>query len=132
LFTWYSGPLGNGSEFIFGDDVMKTILYNGSRKFGVDTKYDTLLFAAPRPASTAGDAQIWRKDLYMHKTGKDQLDYYFHLAANAGGSKEKIVPVSPTMAERFLLSHGLTCSPFKDDSPVTRLYAWGYGIAEEF
>ncbi|MCK9591350.1 MAG: hypothetical protein M0Q91_05000 [Methanoregula sp.] len=111
---------------------MKTTLYHGSRKFEVDTKNDILLFAAPRPSSRAGDAQIWRKDLYMYKSGKDQLTYYFHLAANAGRSNEKIVPVSPTMAERFLLSHGLTCSPFKDDSPVARLYAWGYGIAEEF
>ena len=111
---------------------MKTTLYNGSRKFLVDTKSDILLFAAPRPASSAGDVTIWRKDLYMHKSGNDQLTYYFHIAANAGMGKEKIVPVSPTMAERFLLSHGLTCSPFKDDSPVARLYAWGYGIAEEF
>lgn len=111
---------------------MKTILYNGSRKFGVDTKNDTLLFAAPRPASRAADATIWRKDLYMHKSGKDRLTYYFHVAANSGMGKEKIVQVSPAMAERFLLNHGLTCSPFKDDSPVARLYAWGYGIAEEF
>jgi hypothetical protein len=119
-------------NLFLGDDVMKTMLYNGSRKFGVDTRYDTLLFAAPRPASRAGDVQIWRKDLYLHKTGRDQVSYYFHIAANTGRSREKIVPVSPTMAERFLLSHGLTCSPFKDDSPVARLYAWGYGIAEEF
>jgi len=55
----------------------------------------------------------------MHKSKKDQLAYYFHLAANTGKSKEKIVPVSPSMAERFLLSHGLTCSPFNDDSPVS-------------
>jgi hypothetical protein len=124
--------LGNGSEFILGDDVMKATLYDGSRKLQVNTKQDTCLFAVPKPARTAGDVQIWRKDLYLHESEKDQVSYYFHIAANAGTGKEKIVPVSPTMAERFLLSHGLTCSPFKDDSPVARLYAWGYGIAEEF
>jgi len=105
---------------------------NGSRRVIIDTKRDICLFSAPRDAPLSQGVENWRKDLYMHRTGKDRYSYYFHFTPASGMGKEKILPVSPVMAERFLQERGLTCSPFPENNPVSRLYAWGYGIAEEF
>jgi len=46
--------------------------------------------------------------------------------------KDRVVFVSPVMAERYLLQRGITCTDFPDTAAVARLYEWGYGIHEEF
>lgn len=50
----------------------------------------------------------------------------------SGTTKDKIMPVSPATAERFLRSKSLTCNLFPKSDPIATLYNWGYGIAEEF
>lgn len=109
---------------------MKTVLYNGSRQIPVDTRHDERLYAAPRPKNPA--FQHVGKDLYLHMdSGKNQT-YYMHLWSTNRAMKEKILPMSPQSAERFLRGRGLICNLFKKSDPVATLYQWGYGIAEEF
>jgi len=113
---------------------MKQTLYDGSRKTTVNTRYDECLYLAPRPGSSGSDAKVTGKDLYMHTTtGQDKaITYYLHLWSTSRTVKEKILPLSPTMADRFLKVRGLECNLFPKNDPVANLYAWGYGIAEEF
>jgi hypothetical protein len=114
---------------------MKQTLYDGSRKTTVNTRYDECLYLASRPVPGASDAKVTGKDLYMHQSVTDQdkrIMYYLHLWSNSRTVKEKILPLSPSMADRFLKSRGLDCNLFPKNDPVARLYAWGYGIAEEF
>jgi hypothetical protein len=42
------------------------------------------------------------------------------------------MPVSPATAERFLRGKGLICNLFPKSDAIATLYAWGYGITEEF
>ncbi len=111
---------------------MKTILYDGSRQIPVDTRHDECLYAAPRPAKNAADLQHVGKDLYFHMDREKKITYYLHLWSTVKSAKEKILPVSAPTAERFLRSKGLTCNLFPKSDPITTLYNWGYGIAEEF
>jgi len=113
---------------------MKQTLYDGSRRTTVNTRYDECLYLAPRPVSDIPEAKVTGKDLYMH-VAVDQdkrITYYLHLWSNSRTVKEKIIPLSPTMADRFLRVRGLLCNLFPKNDPVANLYAWGYGIAEEF
>ncbi|MEN6610490.1 MAG: hypothetical protein ABFC24_06575 [Methanoregulaceae archaeon] len=111
---------------------MKATLYDGSRKIPVNTKLDSCLYSAARPASHSAGIETWEKDLYMHMTRGKPSKYYFHLRSSGKDAQEKIVPVSPSMADRFLRAKGITCNLFPEKSPVDVLYQWGYGIAEEF
>ena len=113
---------------------MKQTLYDGSRKTTVNTRYDECLYLVPRPVSDAPEVNVTGKDLYMHvATDPDKrITYYLHLWSNSRTVKEKILPMSPSMVDRFLKSRGLDCNLFPKNDPVARLYAWGYGIAEEF
>lgn len=113
---------------------MKQTLYDGSRKTTVNTRYDECLYLVPRPVSHAPEVNVTGKDLYMHvATDPDKrITYYLHLWSNSRTVKEKILPMSPSMVDRFLKSRGLDCNLFPKNDPVARLYAWGYGIAEEF
>ncbi len=111
---------------------MKATLYDGSRKVPVDTGHDTCLFAAARPSAQESGVQAWGKDLYMHAMPAKKVLYYFHVWSADDTGKEKIIPVSPAMADRFLRRRGLICNMFPENDPVSNLYAWGYGIAEEF
>jgi len=113
---------------------MKQTLYDGSRKTTVNTRYDECLYRASRPVSGSTDTKVTGKDLYMHcakDTGKT-ITYYLHLWSSSRTVNEKILSLSPSMANRFLISKGLECNLFPKNDPVARLYAWGYGIAEEF
>ncbi|MDD1701553.1 MAG: hypothetical protein LUQ31_01060 [Methanoregula sp.] len=112
---------------------MKTTLYYGSRKTVVDTGADECLYSAPRPVSHSSDVNRTGKDLYMHTgSDKDQITYYLHLWSTKRTVKDKIIPLPASMAERYLRGKGLTCDLFPKNDPVAQLYAWGYGIAEEF
>ena len=111
---------------------MKSVLYNGSRKIPVDTRRDDCLYAAPRPAKHSADIQHTGKDLYMHMDHGKSPTFYLYLWSTAKAVKEKILPVSPQNAERYLRSKGLICNMFPKSDPVATLYKWGYGIAEEF
>lgn len=111
---------------------MKTLLYDGSRKTTVDTQLDECLYAAPRPQKNSPEFQRQGKDLYLHTDQEKNIRYYIHLWSTSRTIKGKIVPVSPSTAERFLRAKGLTCNLFPKNDPVGRLYAYGYGIAEEF
>lgn len=112
---------------------MKTTIYDGSRKISVDTKSDDCLYSAPRPVSPASGLNRTGKDLYLHSgPEKDTVTYYIYLWSTSRTIKDKILPVSAPMAERFLRAKGLTCDLFPKDDAVAKLYAWGYGIAEEF
>ncbi len=113
---------------------MKQTLYDGSRRTTVNTRYDECLYLAPRPVSDQPDVKVTGKDLYMHVAASQEksITYYLHLWSTSRTVKEKILPLSPSMADRFLKSRGLNCNLFTKNDPVARLYAWGYGIAEEF
>ena len=113
---------------------MKLILYDGSRSTTVNTRYDECLYLAPRPVSDQPDVKVTGKDLYMHVAASQDksVTYYLHLWSNSRTVKEKILPLSPSMADRFLKTKGLSCNLFPKNDPVANLYAWGYGIAEEF
>ncbi|MFZ2073054.1 MAG: hypothetical protein WAU64_01100, partial [Methanoregula sp.] len=113
---------------------MKQTLYDGSRRTTVNTRYDECLYLAARPVSDTSEAKVTGKDLYMH-VAVDQdkrITYYLHLWSTSRTVKEKILPLLPSMADRFLKSRGLDCNLFPKNDPVANLYAWGYGIAEEF
>jgi len=113
---------------------MKQTLYDGSRKTTVNTRYDTCLYQAPRFADPARGSKEIGKDLYMHtQTGEEKsIIYYLHLWSNNRTIRDKILPVSPQVADRFLQVRGLTCDLFPKNNAAARLYAWGYEIAEEF
>jgi hypothetical protein len=114
--------------------TLKQTLYDGSRKTTVNTRYDECLYFAPRPVSDQPDVKITGKDLYMHIAANQDksIMYYLNLWSNNRTIKEKILPLSPSMADRFLKTKGLVCNLFPKNDPVVNLYAWGYGIAEEF
>jgi hypothetical protein len=127
-----SGPAGKPVPGTAGVEPMKTILYNGGRKTTVDTRYDECLYAAPRPSKFSPGIQRQGKDLYIHADSEKQITYYLHLWAMSRMTKDKIMPVSPATAERFLRSKGLICNLFPRSDAIATLYNWGYGIAEEF
>jgi hypothetical protein len=111
---------------------LKTQLYDGSRKTKVDTRYDECLYAAPRPLRYSPEFQRPGKDLSIHTSHDKEITYYLHLWTISRTTKDKIIPVSPATAERFLRSKGLSCNLFPKSEAITTLYNWGYGIAEEF
>lgn len=111
---------------------MKTELYNGSRKILVDTRSDECLYAAVRPSKISPEVQRQGKDLYIHIDREKKITYYLHLWEMGRMKKDKIMPVSPATAERFLRGRGLMCNLFPKSDPIATLYNWGYGIAEEF
>lgn len=98
----------------------------------VDTARDICLLSGPRTSPRSGDVEVYEKDLYLHKNKNDLAHYYFHIRPTGTTGRDKVVPVSPVMAERYLLRRGITCKEFPASEPVFRLYNWGYGIAEEF
>lgn len=110
---------------------MKTQLYDGSRKIPVNTRHDECLYAAPRPLRYSPEILQQGKDLYIHTDNEKKITYYLHLWT-MNRSRDKIIPVSPAAAERFLRSKGLICNLFPKSDPIATLYNWGYGIAEEF
>jgi len=113
---------------------MKLTLFDGSRKATVNTRFDECLYLAPRPAKGLSDIVATGKDLYRHVQVKPEkkITYYLHLWSSSNTVKNKILPLSPAMANRFLRIKGLECNLFPKEDPVNRLYSWGYGIAEEF
>lgn len=111
---------------------VKTVVYHGSRQVPVDTRHDECLYAALRPKKPAADYQHVGKDLYVHMDRAKNPTWYLHVWSTSRATKEKILPISPQNAERFLRSKGLTCNLFPKNDPVATLYQWGYGIAEEF
>ena len=119
---------GTGQELV----ELKTVLYNGSRQVPVDTRHDECLYAAPRPEKTKTMLEHVGKDLYLHMDRERNTTFYLHLWSTARATKEKILPVSPMNAERYLRNKGLVCNLFPKSDPVAALYRWGYGIAEEF
>jgi len=98
----------------------------------VDTAHDTCLLSGPHLSPQSGDISAYMKDLYVHRDKSNKTQYYFRIHPAGTIGKDKIVPVSPVMAERHLLSNGITCDDFPASEPVFRLYNWGYGIIEEF
>jgi hypothetical protein len=115
-----------------GVDLMKTQLYDGSRKIQVDTRIDECLYAELRPKKYSPEVQRQGKDLYVHKDKEGKITYYLHLWSSVKTVGSKIQPISPATAERFLRGKGLICNLFPKSDPIATLYNWGYGIAEEF
>jgi hypothetical protein len=111
---------------------MRTQLYDGSRKIQVDTRLDECLYAAPRPSKKSPGFQRQGKDLFIHTDAEKKITYYLYLWSTSRAIGDKIMPVSPSTAERFLRSKSLTCNLFPKSDPVGTLYNYGYGIAEEF
>ena len=111
---------------------MKTELYDGSRKIKFDTRFDECLYSAPRPSKDSPDIQRQGKDLYVHADHQKQITYYLYLWSTSRTIKNKIMPVSPATAERFLRGKGLICNLFPKSDSIATLYNYGYGIAEEF
>ena len=127
-----SDPAGKPDLVSAGVELMKTILYNGSRKIRIDTAHDECLYSAPRPETHSTEIQRQGKDLYFHSDAEEKITYYLHLWSVGKKNTGKIMPVSPSTAERFLRSKGLVCNLFPKSDPIATLYNWGYGIAEEF
>lgn len=127
--TRAGGETGPGAAELM---VMKAQLYDGSRKIKVDTGHDECLYAAARPRKYSPEIQRQGKDLYLHTDHEKRMTFYLHLWTMSRTSKDKIIPVSPATAERFLRGKGLVCNIFPKSDPVSTLYNWGYGIAEEF
>jgi hypothetical protein len=127
-----SGSAGKPVPEMAGVESMKAQLYDGSRKIKVDTRYDECLYAAPRPSHYSPEIQRQGKDLYFNIGHDRKMKYYLHLWTVSRTVKDKIIPVSPATAERFLRSKGLICNLFPKSDPIATLYNWGYGIAEEF
>lgn len=127
-----SGVIGEWPRPDPWDVCMKATLYDGSRKTVIDTGQDICLTSGSHASPKSSDARIYRKDLYMHRTHANPVQYYFHIRPSGKAVKDKVIPVSPIMAERYLMRRGITCSQFPANDAVSRLYAWGYGIAEEF
>lgn len=103
-----------------------------NRKGGstLDTEKDRCLYCAPR--GPPGSAYSRGKDLYAHKRkGMDSLYYIHHWSVNPG-EKDRIVPISPVMAARFLEERGLVCPELGHQRGAEILRRWGYGILEEF
>ena len=115
-----------------GVGSMKTVLYDGSRKTPVDTRFDECLYSAPRPLKLSSEFQRQGKDLYVHTDHEKKITFYLYLWSTSTTLKNKIMPVSPATAERFLRGKGLICNLFPKSDAVATLYNWGYGIAEEF
>lgn len=111
---------------------MKTQLYDGSRKITIDTQHNECLYAAPRPLKYSPEFQRQGKDLYIHTDNDKKITFYLKLWTISRTAKNKIIPVSPATAERFLRSKGLTCNLFPKSDAIATLYNWGYGILEEF
>lgn len=126
------GPAGKPVPALAGVESMKTQLYDGSRKIRADTRCDECLYRAARPMQYSPDIQRQGKDLYLHTDHDKKITFYFHLWEMSRTAKDKIIPVSPATAERFLRSKGLACNLFPKSDPIATLYNWGYGIAEEF
>ncbi|OPX64384.1 MULTISPECIES: hypothetical protein [unclassified Methanoregula] len=112
--------------------MMKAQLYDGSRKIEADTRRDICLYAAARPRRYSPEFAKQGKDLYLHTDREQRMTYYLHLWHAGRNGRDKIMPISPATAERFLRGKGLTCTLFPKSSPIDTLYNWGYGIAEEF
>lgn len=128
-FSWPAGkPAGERPEL----NVMKAQMYDGSRKIEADTRRDECLYRASRPVRYSPEFQRQGKDLYIHTDHDRKITYYFHFWNTDRTVKDKIIPVSPATAERFLRSKGLICNLFPKSDPIATLYNWGYGIAEEF
>jgi hypothetical protein len=111
---------------------MRTLLYDGSRKIQVDTQSDECLYAAPRPKKRSSEFQRQGKDLFLHTDREKKITYYLYLWSTSRAIGNKIMPVSPATAERFLRGKSLTCNLFPKSDPIATLYNYGYGIAEEF
>ena len=126
------GPVGKLVQGSDGVETMRTVLYEGSRQVEVDTDHDDCLYAAPRPSKISSEFQRQGKDLYIHTDHEENITYYVHMWEMNSALKDKAIPVSPSNAERFLRSKGLICDLFPKNDPITTLYQWGYGIAEEF
>lgn len=115
-----------------GVELMKAIIYDGSRKIKVDTTHDECLYAAPRQNKKSSEMPKWAKDLYLHVGPEKKNTYYLHLWSTDKATKDKFMPISSPTTERFLMSKGIICNLFPKSDPVATLYAMGYGIAEEF
>jgi hypothetical protein len=112
--------------------AMKTVLYEGSRQVPVDTRHDERLYAALRPEKNTPGIQRVGKDLYVHTDREKRMTFYLHLWSATKAGQEKILPITPASAERFLRGRGLACNLFPKSDAIATLYNWGYGIAEEF
>jgi len=90
------------------------------------------LLSGPHTPRQSGDIRVYEKDLFLHedKTGREHFSFRIRPTNDTG--KDKVVPVSPVMAERYLLRRGFTRDEFPTSEPVFRLCNRGYGIAEEF
>ena len=111
---------------------MKAAIYDGSRRIMVDTKRDICLTSGSTVPPASSDVQVFGKDLYLHENPHKSRQFYFHIRPLGMTGKDRVVPVSPVMAEWYLLQRGITCTEFPATNAVLRLYEWGYGIAEEF
>lgn len=111
---------------------MRAALYDGSRRIMVDTKRDVCLTSGSHQPPLSADVQKYEKDLYLHTNRDKTLQFYFHLRPAGRYGKDKFVPVSTVMAERYLMKQGISCTEFPANDAISRLYTWGYGIAEEF
>lgn len=98
----------------------------------VDTKRDICLTSGSHQLHLSSDVQKYEKDLYLHRNHNKTQQFYFHLRPVDKYGKDKVVPLSAIMAERYLMKRGISCTEFPAHDAITRLYNWGYGIAEEF
>lgn len=111
---------------------MQMNISTGKKPEFLDTGKDVCLFMSPRPAFEGSEANVRGRDLYLHQSKKKKPVYYFHTWSMRPAEKERIVPVSTRLAERYLASRGLVCDDLPGAEAAQKLIRWGYGILEEF
>ena len=104
----------------------------GKKPEFLDTEKDVCLYMSPRPAFEGSEANIRGRDLYRHQSKKKKPVYYFLTWSMRPAEKERIIPVSTRLAERYLASRGLVCDDLPGAEAAQKLMRWGYGILEEF
>jgi hypothetical protein len=115
-----------------GGKTMKHVVMTPGAKCVLNTDRDRCLYTAPRNPEPGQGAYKRGKDMYFHRTGREQGLYYLHKWTIYPGETESITVIPDRQAERFLGERGLDCQDLPGVKAYLTLRNWGYGIMEEF
>jgi hypothetical protein len=111
--------------------MKQAVIING-KKHVLNFDRDARLYSAPRGGESGSSAMQRGKDIYYHRTGKDQGYYYLHQWTLFPDEMATMMILPDRQAERFLGERGLECRDIPGLKAYTTLRNWGYGILEEF
>jgi len=112
--------------------VMIKKIVTETRPVVLNTDKDVCLYRAPRPSFDGSENHVRGRDLYLHRRKSGKTVYYYHLWTLKQEEVERIVPVSSSIAERYLASRGIICQDLPGAKAALTLMQQGYGIPEEF